>query len=777
MTDFENTQPPGPGSLSSGKKIVGYWVLPGATAYDNDATCNDSSTSFHGTHTSATVAGDDFAQRATSSFAGVEAGDGMAPGAQILFQDIGNDQTGCLQTPDDAGMLYLQALSGGARVHSNSYGNEGGDGTYATDDRSADQFLFDHEEMAIFFAAGNGGPGPSTTSTPGNAKNVISVGALGHGNDTTAADFSSRGPTADGRVKPDIMAPGVNAVSALGDASHTTNNCATQNLSGTSMSCPTVAGAAALLRQYFADGFYPTGVATASNRFDPPAPLVKAVLLNGTLPLGVFGASADGWGRVFLDNNLFFSGDARALRVWSVANTQGLTTGQSSSYTVNVAAGQELRATLVWFDPEGTPGAGLALVNNLDLSVSGGSLAYLGNVFDGAGVSVTGGAADTRNTVEQVRLTAPAAGTYMITVTAAGVPGNGRPYTNRQGYALVVSAAGCATAVGAAPAGLSVASNPVMGADLSLTAAPGSRATQIYRAGGDCAAGIEKFQYISSTAGATFTDTRAQGGLTYSYRVRGVDNCGEGPASACVSLTPAGHCDLLPTFSGLAAASAQGTSCQVHLTWAAASAHCTAGLAVSYNVYRSTVSNFAPSLSTLLANVSGLSFDDNAVVSGTTYYYVVRAEDTNPGGAGPHGGNEDGNAVVAFANAAGPPGSAVGTWSDDGGDTSALLRAEAPWQVSAREKQAGTRSYHSGPEQGTYPPNICGSLTTPDLPLATGSVLTYLARYNIEFQWDGVIVEISSDGGATWTGLPPAAGYGSSLSQTQGNGCNDPATQ
>ncbi|MGH9400334.1 MAG: S8 family serine peptidase, partial [Thermoanaerobaculia bacterium] len=424
VTDFENTQPPASGSLSSGKKIVGYWVLPGATAYDNDASCNSSPTSFHGTHTSATVAGDNFAQRAASSFAGVDAGDGMAPGAQILFQDIGNDQTGCLQTPDDAGMLYLQALSGGARVHSNSYGNAGGDGTYATDDRSADQFLFDHEETAIFFAAGNDGPGPSTTTSPGNAKNVISVGALGHGNDTTAADFSSRGPTADGRVKPDIMAPGVNAVSALGDASPTTNNCATQNLSGTSISCPTVAGAAALLRQYFADGFYPTGVATASNRFDPPAPLVKAVLLNGTLPLGVFGDSANGWGRVFLDNNLFFSGDARALRVWSVANTQGLTTGQSSSYTVNVAAGQELRATLVWFDPEGTPGAGVALVNNFDLSVSGGGLSYRGNGFDGAGVSVTGGASDTRNTVEQVRLPAPAAGTYTITVTAAGVPGN-----------------------------------------------------------------------------------------------------------------------------------------------------------------------------------------------------------------------------------------------------------------------------------------------------------------------------------------------------------------
>ncbi len=367
----------------------------------------------------------------------------MAPNAQILFQDIGNDQDGCLDGADNPIPLYLQALSGGARIHSDSYGGSNADGTYDSTDRAADQFLFDHEEMALFFAAGNDGPDQTTIGSPANGKNVISVGALGHGNSTAVASFSSRGPTADGRVKPDLMAPGVATVSAAGTASHTDANCGTKGLNGTSFSCPTAAGVAALVREYFAAGFYPTGTPTASNSFEPSAPLVKAVLINGALPLGTFGDGNYGWGRVFLDNNLFFAGDARSLRVWNLANTQGLTTGQSNSYTVSVAAGQEFRATLVWFDPEATPGTAVTLVNNLNLTVSDGTNTYQGNVFNGSGVSVTGGTADTRNSVEHVRLTSPAAGTYTVTVTAAAVPGNGRTYTNRQGYALVVSGAGC----------------------------------------------------------------------------------------------------------------------------------------------------------------------------------------------------------------------------------------------------------------------------------------------------------------------------------------------
>lgn len=779
VTNAETTVPPAPGTLFSGKKVIGYWVQPGATAYDNNATCGSGGpTGFHGTHTTGTVAGDNYATRSTASDPGIDAGDGMAPNAQILFQDVGNDQSGCLEGLGDPAALYLQALSGGARVHSNSYGADTGDGTYQTEDRIADGFLFDHEEMVIVFAGGNDGPAPTTTSSPANAKNVISVGALGHGNATQVESFSSRGPTADGRVKPDVMAPGLATVSASGDATHTDDNCTTKGLSGTSTACPTVAGATALLRQYFAGGFYPTGATGPSNLFDPSAPLVKAVLLNGTLPLGTFGDGNSGWGRIFLDNNLFFAGDARSLRVWNLSNAQGLTTGQSNSYTVMVGAGQELRATLVWFDPEATPGSALALVNNLDLAVSDGTSTYLGNVFNATGASITGGAADARNTVEQVRLPSPAAGTYTLTVTASAVPGNGRAYTNRQGYALVVSGAGCATAVGAAPASLSAASNAAMGADLSWTPAPGSHATQVYRADGDCAAGIERFRFVGSTTGATFTDARAEGGLTYAYRVRGVDNCGEGPASSCVTLTPSGRCDLAPTFSGAASASAAGTACRIQLAWPAGGAHCTTGPFVRYNIYRSTVSDFAPSPSTLLGSVSGLAYNDDTVASGTTYYYVVRAEDTSLGGPGPHGGNEEANLVRSFATALGSPG-VFGAWTDDAGDTRAVLQADPPWQVSIRQAQGGARSYHCGPEQGTYPANLCAALTTAELALGSGSVLTYWASYNCEYQWDGVVVEISADGGATWTSLPPDAGYGTgnALSQTKGNGCGYPATR
>ena len=774
VTDAETTLPPQIGTLFPERKVIAYWVQPGGTAYDNNATCpNQEATSFHGTHTTGTLAGDNFATPSTATSPGIDLGDGMAPQAKILFQDIGDDTTGCLEGGDPY-QMYQQASAGGARIHSNSYG-EGQPGPYDSWDQEVDRFLFDHEEMAIFFAAGNDGS-PMTIESPANAKNVVSVGALNHGNSLLVANFSSGGPTADGRIKPDVMAPGVGISSALGDASHTSNNCSVQLLSGTSMATPTAAGASVLLRQYFADGFYPTGAPTSANALEASAPLVKAVLLNGTLPVGTFGGGTFGWGRVFLDDNLYFVGDARSLRVWNLSNSEGLTSGESRSFNVHVGAGQEFRATLVWFDAEGTPGAGAIVVNNLDLSVFDGTNTYLGNVFDASGASVTGGTADQLNTVEHVRLPTPAAGTYTVTVTAPKVPGNGRRYTDRQGFALVVSAAGCATAVGAPPSSLAARSNALMGADISWAPAGNNSGTQVYRANGDCSASAGSFQYVGSSSGTFFTDSRAEGGSTYAYRVRGVDDCGEGPVSACVSVTPTGRCDFLPTFAGFASAAPAGTTCVVHLTWEAATAGCATGTALRYNVYRSTSPNFIPSLANRIATTAGLSIDDGSVSSGVTYYYVVRAEDSTAGGPGPSGGNEDDNLVQVFATPDGPP-AAFGTWTDDGGDTVARLHADPPWQVSSRLAQAGPHSYHSGPEQGTYPPNTCAAVTTPDLVLAAGSVLSYWASYNLEFQWDGVVVEISADGGTTWSTLAPAAGYPDKLSQTQGNGCNYLATQ
>lgn len=784
ITDAQSPVPPSTGVIDLTHKMIAYYVQPGATAYDNNAVCTSSPTSFHGTHTSATVVGDNFASLSTPVFAGINPGDGMAPNAKLVFQDVGHDTTGCLSGLNDPYNMFRQASLAGARVHSNSYGAPSG-GAYTSDDATADRYLFDHEDMTIFFSAGNSGPGANTIGSPGNAKNVVTVGALGHGNSTTIAGFSSRGPTDDGRTKPDITAPGVATISASGDTSHTSNNCSTKSLSGTSMACPTTAGGAALLRQYFEDGFYPTGAANPADALSANAPLVKATLLNGTLTLpagGVFGSNTFGWGRVFLDSNLAFTGEGRDLRVWNVPNTDGLQTGGTTSYQVTVGTGQELRVTLAWSDAEASPGAGATLVNNLNLSVNDGVTTYLGNVFNASGNSQPGGAPDVINSVEHVRLNAPIAGTYTITVAAPTVPGNGRAYTNRQGYAVVVSYATCATAVTAAPTGLAAVNHPPMGVDLSWTSAPGSSVTQVYRAPGNCSAPAKDFQFIGSSAGTTFTDSRAQGGLPYAYKLRGADGCGEGPASSCVAITPTGTCDLVPTFAGLGSAIGgfpNGQTCRVRLGWSPATSNCPAGPNVQYNIYRSTAPNFTPAPANLLASVAGATtYDDNdpSVVTNTTYYYVTRAEDSTSAGGGPHGGNQEPNLAQLFATAVGPPGG-PGTFTDGAGDGNAYGTPESPWRITSAQAHTGTFSYHPGPDT-SYATGLCASLATPALSLNAGAVLSYWARYNAEDQFDGTVVEISTNGGASWSNLPPTtpAGYPGVLGQT-GNACGYPAGQ
>jgi hypothetical protein len=397
----------------------------------------------HGTHVAGTVAGDNLANPI-----GHDPGDGMAPGAKLVIQDGGYLPDNCGDLPGigcpvvDMNPLFQQAYDQGARLHTNSYGdNENGavQNNYTATSQDVDEFMWNHKDFQIFFAAGNSGPGTGSVGSPSTAKNVISVGATQHASAAESmAFFSSCGPTDDNRIKPDLTIPGEDVVSANDDGNAGTQNCNTLSLSGTSMASPAAAGFGALARQYYTDGFYPTGVAVPADAFTPTAALVKASLLSSAQNMTGVGqpipSNCQGWGRILLDNALFFPGDARQL--WVTDDTTGFPTGSSGEtrtfdFTVN-SSSVPFKVTLVWTDFPSTPAAAIHLVNDLDLQVVGPGGTFLGNVFSG-GQSTTGGSADRRNTVEQVLRLAPTAGSYTVTVRSFTVPNGPQP------FALVVT--------------------------------------------------------------------------------------------------------------------------------------------------------------------------------------------------------------------------------------------------------------------------------------------------------------------------------------------------
>jgi len=786
LTDAAAPVPPLAGPVFPANKVYAYWVQPGATAFDNNAQCTPTSapTGHHGTHVVGTVAGDSLTRSAPTD-AGYDDGDGMAPNAQLLFQDIGNDDSGCLSITD-LGASLTQAANGGAAIHSNSWG-AGVNGVYNANSAALDDATWALESLLVTVSAGNSGPGTDTIGAPATAKNALTVGALLHGNSTGVVNFSSRGPTDDGRIKPDIQAPGTSIRSARGDDNNapSVEPAEISSKSGTSMSNPTVAGGAALARQYFADGFYPGGTPDAADADAPSGALLKAVLLNGTRADAAFAVPGNdyGWGRIWLDNNLFFSGDSRYLRRWDFSHATGLATGQTHAFDVDVAAGQELRATLVWFDVAGAVGSGVTLVNDLDLQLTApGGQVFRGNVFDGASQSLPGGDFDRLNTVEQVLLPAPSAGTYTLEVTGHAVPGNGQPFSDRQGYALVLSAATPPDPALGAPANVTATDQADAGIAIEFDALAGAAGYNIYRANGDCTAGEVDFSLVGHTTSPGFVDDLAIGGFTYSYRVRAEDGAREGPASTCGSAsvaTSTGACDLRPEFdqSSVTASDATGDLCGIDLDWAAGQARCPLGAPLRYNVYRSTDPFFNAGPGNLLAgDVEGTGFTDASALPETTYFYIVRAED----GTDPVAGNESlGNRQVQAASFG--DGSVPGTFSD-AVDGLALMQPDTVWAISDNHAAGGALSYRSaGDEAATYSSNTCATLTSPEIDLQAGDpVLSFQARFDLEADWDGIVVEISTDDGASWTPLTPDGGYPGSFSATGDppvNACGYPASQ
>ena len=781
-TDASDVLPPTPGPVFPNRKIYGYFVQPDASPYDDAGGCQGSIVLFHGTHVAGSVAGD-AGTPSTPEEANYDDGDGMAPNAQLLVMDIGNDDSGCLSGINSA--MYEQAFNAGAFIHSSSFGGgvvdpdtgeiDPDSQIYAGFDFFVDTETYRFEDLLFVKSAGNdGNAGLTTLSHPGYAKNGVAVAASEHGNNPSPASFSSRGPTFDGRIKPDITAPGVDIVSAAGNDLDDVppppfNRAGTRPDSGTSFAAPTLSGSAALARQYFTDGFYPSGVRNPDDELIPTGALLKGVLLNGTRLYADTPSVSTGWGRVWLDNNLYFAGDDRDLRVWDLANLNGLQTGDRMEFDVEVPAGEPFRATLTWYDPPGPVlSAGRVLVNDLDLEVVTPSETFRGNRFSG-GQSVAGGNADTIDNTEQVILPQPEGGRYTVRVKATDVPGNGDQNTDLQGFALVVSKAQCSSGVSDAP-DLNLTQNPDSLA-IDFTGVTGAETYQVYRAVGGCGVSSEQFEFVGQSDSLAFEDLKTQGGFEYGYRVRGVDACGEGPASTCKSAVSTAACKLVPKFDQTTVdvtLVGDGT-CSVDLSWDEGQSSCP-GTGLTYSIYRSTDPNFRIGSDTLVASgVRGDSFIDIDVESLKTYYYTVRAEDTTDDGAGPNQGNESTGQIryqiTTFGNENEP-----GTFVDDPDDIT-LVRFGEPWQLTTQEASTGRFSYHNAADGENYPPNTCARIVTPTLELQEGSpVLSYDARFELEVDWDGVIVEISNDDGETWLPLPPDQGYPGTLNMTQPNG-------
>ncbi|HAT10189.1 MAG TPA: hypothetical protein DCS97_06285, partial [Planctomycetes bacterium] len=351
---------------------------------------------------------------------------------------------------------------------------------YTTSSAAFDSTLWDYPYFTMLFAACNYGSAYETIGMHWTMpKNVLTIGSTlnivrdGSGNYVSGGDArgaSARGPTYDGRIKPDFMTDGSDTLSTSLDGTTATK-------SGTSMATPAVAGSLVLLIDYVRQRMPGQYLRSAT---------YKALLMNTSDDLGNAGPDYTyGWGAI----NVYAAGLALRGHAEQPSQKRVIEDQLAASQTWSqsyVSDGSPLRISLAWLDPAGTAQATTdtdrapRLVNDLDLRLIGpGGVEYRPFVMPYATGDGTTAAFSTSlyaalattgdndvDPCEQIRIAAPAAGAYTLQITHEGSLKNNAA----QQFSLVVSGLGVASPTTPTVAtAASATPNPVTGTTTALS--------------------------------------------------------------------------------------------------------------------------------------------------------------------------------------------------------------------------------------------------------------------------------------------------------------------